>query len=449
MFASMIIGHVAASSPTAAGISGGGDRTRVSTRYSSSRQRRHSLPLSFIVKKRHPKHCPPSSQIIIDKSSSPLSSSVSLGFWLRREDDVYVDFGSNNDSTTQQPPVHAISNDEKTADASLENNNTIANNNLSADSATTATAATGEDKQNICVTNQKTSRWKRLSSVSNALILPGTPLFLRLLPVKPNEVISKIIDEMPLPPSSSRNQEEDEEEMTQETTTALALFDAPPKELRQLILSAPKNVDAIVVNGSVKSSHEEKTEEEDEVQVPPPQQDPTPTTVESNGKKNDPAKEEGGGSKKKFGPFHRSNKRSSSSSNKKNNTKGSTISKDELQCPAIVTNIHEMREAVLINRTSLKDVGFRFPLQGIGSDIVFENGPTTAPLFSKRTKFQRYDPIVNGTLSSLLNCKTASAKNKSDYQLGIELINQHNVLEQLLIFLTRSIRCMDRVPERL
>jgi hypothetical protein len=386
-----------------------------------------------------------------------------LGFWLRREDDMYVDL-NDTPSSSASHQHHASAESTETASSGKINSDDEAIQNLSADTATSAAAppppiTTTEDNTNIAnsETNSRTSRWKRLSlAVSNTLILPGTPLFLRLLPVKPSEIISKIIDEMPLPPpppsspsssSTSHNQQDDDEKeelMSQETTTALALFHAPPKELRQLILSAP-NVDTIVVNGHVKSSHtSEKVDEEGQIPPPPPQQQGTPT-VESNWEKNVAKEEEEEGDKtttkkkrKKLGLFHR-RKRSSSSNNKtKNDTKGSTISKEELQCPAIVTNIHEMREAVLINGTSLKDVGFRFPLQGIGSDFILDSGSSssssknntnTASSFTKRTKFQRHDPIVNGTLSSLLNCNTASAKNKSDYQRGIELINQHNVLE--------------------
>eukprot|EP00984_Skeletonema_dohrnii_P003312 scaffold1108_cov73-Skeletonema_dohrnii-CCMP3373.AAC.1 len=222
---------------------------------------------------------------------------------------------------------------------------------------------------------------------------------------------------MPLPPPRNEEEEEDEEETSPETTAALAMFGAAPSELRQLVLAAP-DVDTIV-NENVKASNEEENEDDEEVP-----QDPT-NNVESDVDEKD-VPEEVSDKKRKAG-FFRRRKRSSG----KKNTKGNAISKEELQCPAIVTNIHEMREAVLINGTSLRDVGFRFPLQGIGSDIVLENDDDISTLssFSNQTMFQRHDPTVNGTLSSLLNCNAASAQNKSDYQLGIELINQHNVLE--------------------
>ena len=432
MFASIIIAQVADSS--AAVGDDGGDRIIAVSSRSVSTQRPSStnnIPLSFIVKKRHPKqssrqHCP--SQLI---ESSP---SISLGFWLRREDDMYVDpneIDTSPPSSSVERQHHPASSDDITETASSESNNGEEATILSADNTVAATSEdnntapkdsfkdSSKNTQETTIGTQTPSRWERLSSlsssVSNALILPGTPLFLRLLPVKPSEVISKIIDEMPLPATRKDNNEDDVEKevMNQETSAALALFAAPPFKLRQLVLTAP-DVDTIV-NENVETSHKEEKEDEDAPQ--------DSTNGESNGEK-DPA--EKGDAKKKFGLFRRRKR----SSNKKNTTKGSTLTKEELQCPTIVTNIHEMREAVLFNGTSLKDIGFRFPIQGIGSDIVLENADiTTTSSFSERTRFQRYDPIVNGTLSSLLNCNTASAKNKSDYQLGIELINQHNVME--------------------
>jgi hypothetical protein len=58
----------------------------------------------------------------------------------------------------------------------------------------------------------------------------------------------------------------------------------------------------------------------------------------------------------------------------RNNTKPKhskpTLSKEEAACPIVVSNIHELREAVLINKIPLRDVGFRFPVYGIGSEII-------------------------------------------------------------------------------
>lgn len=425
MLASIIIAQVAAST-TAAG--GGGGIAAVDRRKNDRHRHSSTIPLSFIVKKRHPKQsqqqCP--SQIMFD------SSSVSLGFWLRSQDDMYVELGSTDEEKATPLSSSSVEHQLSASDDTELSSETIdaGGGEAIVDFGNEEYVSLSEDNflivKNSTIntdTNTKPTsrRWKRLSSlsssVSNTLILPGTPLFLRLLPVKPSEVISKIIDEMPLPPRDHEEEEDEEEETSPETTAALAMFGAAPSELRRLVLAAP-NVDTIV-NENVKASNEE--EKGDEEEVP---QDPT-NNVESDVDEKDVP--EAVSDKKTKAGFFRRRKRSSG----RKNTKGNAISKEELQCPAIVTNIHEMREAVLINGTSLRDVGFRFPLQGIGSDIVLENDADTSTLssFSNQTMFQRHDPTVNGTLSSLLNCNAASAQNKSDFQLGIELINQHNVLE--------------------
>lgn len=423
IFASII---VAASTATGGGSIADRRASVSSNRNNSRRRHSHSstLPLSFIVKKRQPKksqHCP--------------SSTVSLGFWLRSQDDIYVELGSREEENDTPPSSleHPVSaNDDADLIPETNYNGEVTINGEVAVSVDKNLVIPASDTNVPIVSNSTTdaetnttSRWKRLSSissvVSNTLILPGTPLFLRLLPVKPGEVISKIIHEMPLPPPPSDHSEKEEEGVegaSQETTAALAMFGAAPNELRQLVLAAP-DVDTIV-NVDLEASLEEKKDEEEVSHEVP--KNPTDHDVENDEDEKDVTEEV---SDKKKSGFFRRRKRSPG---QKKNTK-EIISKEELQCPAIVTNIHEMREAVLINGTSLKDVGFRFPLQGIGSDIVLENENDTPSSISKQTMFQRHDPIVNGTLSSLLNCNAASAQNKSEYELGIELINQHNVLE--------------------
>ena len=127
------------------------------------------------------------------------------------------------------------------------------------------------------------------------------------------------------------------------------------------------------------------------------------------------------------------------------------LSKDEATCPVIVSNIQELREAVLINQVPLKDVGFRFPVNGIGSEIVpqpinatsetkmslYIDNPLTRPEKESSVKaesiFQRYDPVINGTLSSLLTCASDSSfnRNSTEYQQGIDLLSNHPVLSLL------------------
>jgi len=121
-----------------------------------------------------------------------------------------------------------------------------------------------------------------------------------------------------------------------------------------------------------------------------------------------------------------------------------------LECPFIATNIHDLQSAVLLNKIPLRDVGFRFPAKGVGSEIVLgggqrggsndgSNNNTTSSSSSfgnnesiatqqqhkEETVFLRDDPVLNSSLSSLL---TSNANNSSDYQRGIELINCHPVL---------------------
>ncbi len=121
------------------------------------------------------------------------------------------------------------------------------------------------------------------------------------------------------------------------------------------------------------------------------------------------------------------------------------LSKEELECPVVVTNIGELQSAVLGNETPLRDVGFRFPVAGIGSEAIVGpgdgpavdrgGGATSAPAATsprrERTTFRRHDPVINGSLSSLL---TYRAKTSSDpallanYRRGIELLGGHPVL---------------------
>ena len=132
------------------------------------------------------------------------------------------------------------------------------------------------------------------------------------------------------------------------------------------------------------------------------------------------------------------------------NTTKSVISKEETSCPIIVSNIQELREAVLVNKIPLKDVGFRFPVNGIGSEVIppisvvsNETGGSSISLYvgnfsaeeeqktpiKSKSVFTRHDPVINGTLSSLLSCAEVSPRNATEYRHGIELLTHHPVLE--------------------
>ncbi|KAL7455521.1 hypothetical protein ACHAWC_007061 [Mediolabrus comicus] len=327
---------------------------------------------------------------------------------------------SGRDETSTTTPTTTPTNDVVVDDTSITAAVAAAENNNSNTRITTETT-----------TATTTKPWKRrLSSISEFIILPGTPLFIRLLPFKPSEVISKIIDEMSyntypsLPSSSSSssslsssrpllslpsssslhvNGGEEEEEVEKEeedeviasnannaAAVSLALFaSSPPSSLESLEKASR---DDLLLNGE--SFHGEQRTETATERVVVAEKDAEPTSVVNDDKeaqqqclvKENDDKEEEMSDKKSFGFFRRRRrnrhgdrgKHTKSHQKKRKRTKpqdnNHAISKEELQCPAIVSNIHEMREAILTNGTSLKD-------------------------------------------------------NKSEYQLGLELINQHNVLE--------------------
>lgn len=108
----------------------------------------------------------------------------------------------------------------------------------------------------------------------------------------------------------------------------------------------------------------------------------------------------------------------------------SKVSKEELDCPIVVNSIDELQNAILIKKIPLRDVGFRFPINGIGyNDLI--RGPTTTNDNRQHTIFSRQDPIINGTLSSLLTYEAKSSSNpilRANYQYGIDLLSHHPVL---------------------
>ena len=484
---------------------------------------------SFVVKKRR-SHRPNKRQRSFQQHQQlhhrqQIKTRSSLEFWLRDDNhDLFVDFGSppaggggsgrnnsnnsnkNNDRNNNPSSTTANQNSDGEDDVDEDGDSlntdlaTVGSSGRGETSTTTpiTTTTTGVDMSNDIITaaddnNSNTTTtitaaaskpWKkRLSSISEFIILPGTPLFIRLLPFKPSEVISKIIDEMSynthalpssssssslssstssrpllsLPSSSSsslhvnggkeevENEEEKDEVIASNDDNAasvgLALFtsSSPPSLLEN------DSRDGLVLNGESFNNGEHHTKTAERVAAEEDEESSNLLNEDKEeqqqclGNENDD-NEEDVSDKKSFGFFRRrrrnrhgdGGKHTNSHQKKRRRTKpqdnNPIISKEELQCPAIVSNIHEMREAILINGTSLKDVGFRFPLRGIGSDIVLSNDDASTAA-SSTTIFQRQDPVVNGTLSSLLNTASSFAQNKSEYQLGLELINQHNVLE--------------------
>lgn len=132
----------------------------------------------------------------------------------------------------------------------------------------------------------------------------------------------------------------------------------------------------------------------------------------------------------------------------KSNHDKNIISKEEAACPVIVSNIDQLRDAVLTNKVPLRDVGFRFPVNGVGSEVLPQpssgtSSDTRISLYIDdpsakeeeeisaeiESAFQRHDPVINGTLSSLLTCSSeALGRNSTYYQHGIELLSNHPVL---------------------
>jgi YD repeat-containing protein len=112
------------------------------------------------------------------------------------------------------------------------------------------------------------------------------------------------------------------------------------------------------------------------------------------------------------------------------------LSKEELDCPIVVTNIDELQNAVLIKKIPLRDVSFRFPTNGIGYDDLICGPNDTMHNSGKQqqqrsTMFSRHDPAINGTLSSLLTYEAKTSSNpilRANYQHGIDLLSHHPVL---------------------
>ncbi|KAL3806177.1 hypothetical protein ACHAXA_000693 [Cyclostephanos tholiformis] len=152
-----------------------------------------------------------------------------------------------------------------------------------------------------------------------------------------------------------------------------------------------------------------------------------------------------GGARRRRLDFFRRNKSSSRRNiigkNDDDTARTNEISKEEMDCPVVVTNIDELQMAVLVDKIPLRDVGFRFPITGIGSESIPPGGDDAvaasayesvrASSRGEGTTFQRHDPVINGSLSSLLTYRAKTSADPIDianYQHGIELMSHHPVL---------------------
>ncbi len=320
------------------------------------------------------------------QSSNHAAGAIRLEFWKRAKGDHEIiddnlskgmNFGPlddesyDNQSTSPEIEIGSMSDD---ADADLGSVPTIHSNftDTSGSNTNLSSVAIYNDSS---TTSTKRNRWKRLSIPRGVeALLPGRPLVMRLVSIKSIDVMSKILGEIQ-PQNDKANwfelleQERIKEQHLNSSDVSLISFDH----------------DTHPISGRSK--------------------------------------------RRRF--FQRNNKSTSNATVKD----APQLSKEELECPFVATNVDDLQTAVLVKKIPLREVGFRFPIKGVESELIF--GQRNAGDERIRSNdnpintFQKYDPIINGSLSSLL---THEAKTSSDptllakYQHGIELLSYHPVL---------------------
>ncbi|KAL7534882.1 hypothetical protein ACHAXR_006139, partial [Thalassiosira sp. AJA248-18] len=376
--------------------------------------------------------------------------SSALEFWTRAESDhetidgnlkkgvdVKLSDDGNIDDSLSESSEHSIGGDIISTDCnhsqiSVETNATdiVIDNSTNLQDITTST--------DISTTQSKKSRWKLLLS-SIPGVHPGKPLFMRFMPIRSSEIISRIMEENPV-----------ENDVHVKVNGEIEVLELEQSDLQQ------KDSESSSSNVDGKQYSREKEGQEDEIIFDQRANETGVNSQQESSSIDLPLSSEtssiettyktdlqGHKKIKRRRFFQRKSKRLKNESTAESN-KNALLTKLELDCPVIATNIHELQSAVLINNVPLKDVGFRFPFKGVGSEVVLgsENDTIGANITSgkasnlhhtleKGTVFLRDDPVINGSLSSLL---TYDAKSSSDpdtvanYQLGIELINLHPVL---------------------
>jgi len=388
---------------------------------------------------------------------STIRECTTLGFWTRADsdhdliddittvklsDDGTMDGERNDDDTLSNSKNSSL--ESYHCDSSISEGVSTENNLTTNEFNATGKMDNHTSLQGITIgidnstTLNTTSRWKRISSIPGlGVLLPGTPLFMRLMPIKSSEIISRLMEETPI--------QNDVQMVVDE-------FQLPP-EREQIGLQEDKDSETADHMGkgeeSLNSSETHSVKHVNETEngsqqassiVLPPPLATTNETLNTNTKS--AAQDHKHNKRRRF--FQRKPK----SLKNDNINKGPVMTKEELQCPVIATNIHELQSAVLINKTPLRDVGFRFPVKGLGSEVIIgqrrsalgsgdESNMTSIDnadsphSYEEETIFLRDDPIINGSLSSLL---TRDSKSPSDpdyltnYRRGIELINLHPVL---------------------
>ena len=317
------------------------------------------------------------------QSSNHARGVIRLEFWKRAEGiigDNYLSKGMNfsqlddesydNQSTSPEIESGSMFDDD---DDDLGSVSTIHSNSTDTSGSNVNFSSVAIVNDNS-TTSTKRNRWKRLSIPrSLEALLPGKPLFMRLVPIKSIDIVSKILDDIQ-PQNVKANWFEllEQERITEQ----------------HLNLSDVSFLD----------------------------HDTHPMSDRSK--------------RRRF--FQRNH----------NNTRNNTVkdapqqlSKEELECAFVATNVDDLQTAVLIKKIPLREVGFRFPIKGVESELIFgqmnTDDETTRSNDNTTNTFQRHDPIINGSLSSLL---THKAKTSSDptllakYEQGIELLSYHPVL---------------------
>ena len=269
------------------------------------------------------------------------------------------------------------------------------------------------------------SKWKeKLLSIPGAMVLPGTPLFMRLMPIKSSEIINTIMHEENPPVLEKHINVQTEVTIYEEIANATKLSQEEGGD--QLGNENSRNNSTShhsmnePINGSLQTI-------------------PLRNTTTSSSEQAANGTNSKGGTKQNIGKTRRRfffQRKTKPKNETTSSMKRPTVTKEELECPVIATNIHELQSAVLIDKIPLRDVGFRFHIKGAGSDIIL--GDNSSEFMMNETNvaqgdkvFFRDDPVINGSLSSLLTCDAKSSSDPealASYQRGIALMNLHPVL---------------------
>lgn len=406
------------------------------------------------------------------------------------EEDISKSDEEDSSPTTQDRIVECRGVDGAEGETVAANDDATANNFVDSDRASTDFADIINTIDNSIAAaaemqRKRKSRWERLSSIPVfGAVLPGKPLFMRILPIRSSEIISRAVSEMPARndsqgsmadiggidsislaasnvngyghskmiegnPDSSDQQliiNGDGVEMVMNTTPPIELVEADAETNRRSRMRSffrRNNVDEKTNTTCIGADHSSPVTPVEAMNAKLPTEtintsadrSPTNATVDAMNamlpiETMDTVSQGDEQSKRRRFFFRRKSKPVEGDNS---TAKKPMLSKEELTCPLVATSIEDVQRAVLIDKIQLRDVGFKFPTKGQGSELVlgresnntFEDLGSNATSMPGETCFMRDDPVLNSTLSSLLNC---DANFSSSHRRGIELINQHPVL---------------------